>query len=195
MAPDTTSAPRLSAKMIEEVALRLMGRDGFASVSMRQVAAELGVQVGALYNHVPDKQQMLARVIFAALDSVEAAWDSALSVEDIAGRIDAVLLAHLRFVLHAPEAAALPERDLQFLSADDQEQVSSRIAARRSRLEGLLRDGRDAGILKFPDAGIMATAVLSTVEGVGRWAPTSDLSEERIERITLNLVRRLMSRS
>jgi len=41
-------------------ALRVLDQNGLEFCSMRRVAAELGVQAGALYHHVPDKQTLLA---------------------------------------------------------------------------------------------------------------------------------------
>lgn len=115
MARIAGSHARLTGPRIEEAALRLIGRDGFAAVSMRQVAAEVGVQVGALYNYVPDKQQLLARLVYGALDAAEAAWAEVAPGGDIGEEIDRLAMAHLRFVLGssrgrrlAPARAAVP---------------------------------------------------------------------------------------
>ena len=42
-------------------------RHGYAAVSMRQIAAEVGVQAGALYAYTPDKQALLAESADPAL--------------------------------------------------------------------------------------------------------------------------------
>lgn len=52
----------LSAPAIVETAHRLLLDYGLQDVSMRRLAAELDVRPGALYYHVPNKQQLLARV-------------------------------------------------------------------------------------------------------------------------------------
>lgn len=88
----------------------------------------------------------------------------------------------------------MPLRELRFLADDDREEVTRRIAARVGRLEGVLRAGRDAGILRVPDVGFLATALLSMVEGVANWARDSGLPEERIERMTQHMIRRMLPR-
>ncbi|GFZ92177.1 TetR/AcrR family transcriptional regulator [Nesterenkonia alkaliphila] len=52
----------LTAAEIVETAHELVGDYGLQDVSMRRVAAELGVAPGALYYHVPNKQELLRRV-------------------------------------------------------------------------------------------------------------------------------------
>ncbi len=44
---------------IRAAAQSLFAQHGFAAVSMRQIAAQVGVQAGALYNYTPDKQALL----------------------------------------------------------------------------------------------------------------------------------------
>ncbi|GAB3193484.1 TetR/AcrR family transcriptional regulator [Nesterenkonia suensis] len=52
----------LSAPTIIDAAHRLLLDYGLQDVSMRRLAAELDVRPGALYYHVPNKQELLARV-------------------------------------------------------------------------------------------------------------------------------------
>ncbi|HDR28004.1 TetR/AcrR family transcriptional regulator, partial [Rhodovulum sp.] len=60
MARTSGSHSQITGPRLREAAQRLFARHGYASVTMRQIAAEVGVQVGALYNYIPDKQGLLA---------------------------------------------------------------------------------------------------------------------------------------
>lgn len=51
-------------------ALEILDAFGLPDLSMRRVATSLGVQVGALYHHVPDKQSLLAAIAERILDDV-----------------------------------------------------------------------------------------------------------------------------
>ncbi len=51
---------RNSRSDVVAAALLVLGEHGLEGCSMRRVAAELGVQPGALYHHVPNKQTLLA---------------------------------------------------------------------------------------------------------------------------------------
>lgn len=52
----------LTAESIVAAAQRLLTEYGLQDVTMRRLAAELDVRPGALYYHVPNKQELLTRV-------------------------------------------------------------------------------------------------------------------------------------
>ena len=52
----------LTRERIVETALSVLRDFGLADLSMRRLAKELGVQAGALYWHVPNKQELLYAV-------------------------------------------------------------------------------------------------------------------------------------
>ena len=59
MARTQGSHSDITGPRVRDAALRLFARHGYASVSMRQIANDVGVQAGALYNYTPDKQTQL----------------------------------------------------------------------------------------------------------------------------------------
>ena len=44
---------------IRDAGLRLIYRHGYEVMSLRQLAREVGIQAGSLYNHISTKQQLL----------------------------------------------------------------------------------------------------------------------------------------
>ena len=58
----------LSSETIVQAAHRLLTEYGLQDVTMRRLAAELGVRPGALYYHVPNKQELLRRVAHQLLE-------------------------------------------------------------------------------------------------------------------------------
>ncbi|MFI6831291.1 TetR/AcrR family transcriptional regulator C-terminal domain-containing protein [Kribbella sp. NPDC050241] len=92
---------KLDAGAIATAALGLLDDTGVDGLTMRKVAAELGVQAPALYWHVKNKQELLdamARVLFvSAVDGIEAPrrgtqWQDWLI--ELAGRLRAALLRY-----------------------------------------------------------------------------------------------------
>ena len=73
MARKTGSHSQITGPRVREAALRLIARHGFAAVSMRQIAADVGVQAGALYNYIPDKQALLFELMKRHMDDLLAA--------------------------------------------------------------------------------------------------------------------------
>ncbi|MDQ2588637.1 TetR/AcrR family transcriptional regulator C-terminal domain-containing protein [Saccharothrix yanglingensis] len=63
--------PILSASRIRTVALHIIDRDGLDGLSMRKLAAELGVQAASLYGHVDTKDDLLHEVAAEILAEVD----------------------------------------------------------------------------------------------------------------------------
>jgi AcrR family transcriptional regulator len=99
-----TSRRALTRERVVAEALTVIAADGAQSLSMRALAARLGVVPGALYRHVRGKEQLYDLILDAVLGEVDcragpaAPW--AGQVTALARRLRAVLEAH-------PGAAAL----------------------------------------------------------------------------------------
>lgn len=70
----------LTRESIVRAAIAVIERDSAGALSMRRVAAELGVGTMSLYNHVPDREALVedvAQTVLAALDVPEEEADPA----------------------------------------------------------------------------------------------------------------------
>ena len=85
MARTAGSHSALTAPRIREAAQALFAQHGYAAVSMRQIAAEVGVQVGALYNYTSDKQSLLFDLMSSHLDDLLSALSHARKLRDDRG--------------------------------------------------------------------------------------------------------------
>ncbi|NJP92137.1 TetR/AcrR family transcriptional regulator [Nonomuraea sp. FMUSA5-5] len=68
----------LSRAAVLEAAIRVADRGGVEAITMRKVAAELGVEAMSLYHHVPNKDAILDGVVdmvFAAIELPGDGWD------------------------------------------------------------------------------------------------------------------------
>ncbi|MBX7192971.1 MAG: TetR/AcrR family transcriptional regulator C-terminal domain-containing protein [Sandaracinaceae bacterium] len=63
--------PPLSRERVLETALAMVDRAGVESLSMRAVAAELGVEAMSLYRHVASKEALLEGLVAVILDEIE----------------------------------------------------------------------------------------------------------------------------
>ena len=100
---------RLTRERVVAEALAVIAQDGVQALTMRSLAARLGVVPGALYHHVGNKQQLQDLVLDSVLAEVDLDLDSSLGWT---GQLK--LLAHrLRAVLedHPGVAGILKTRD------------------------------------------------------------------------------------
>lgn len=117
--------PAVTRDALVTAALVVLERDGLDALSMRRVAAELGVQAASLYWHVRHKEELLdlvADAVLAGMDMTVPDGDWREQVRALAHRYrahlktrrDAARLIAGRFVL-GPNAAAIMEDSLRVL--------------------------------------------------------------------------------
>jgi AcrR family transcriptional regulator len=101
--------PQLTRQRVVAEALTIIAQNGVHALTMRGLAARLGVVPGALYHHVRNKQQLLDLLLDGVLAEVDVTIDPSLAWPD-----QLKVLAHrLRDVLerHPGTAAVLKTRD------------------------------------------------------------------------------------
>ena len=106
---DPDRRPQLTRQRVVTEALAVIAEDGVQALTMRRLAARLGVVPGALYHHVGNKQQLQDLLLDGVLAEIDLHLDPSLSW---AGQLK--ILAHrLRVVLeaHPGVAAILKTRD------------------------------------------------------------------------------------
>jgi TetR/AcrR family transcriptional regulator, tetracycline repressor protein len=97
--PDSPESRRaLTRDRVVAEALTVISTDGAAALSMRALAARLGVVPGAIYRHVRSKEQLLDLVVDGVLAETDTRVGSTLSwteqVKTLAHRLRAVLEDH-----------------------------------------------------------------------------------------------------
>lgn len=191
MARKTGSFAETTGPKVRQAALRLFARDGFAAVSMRQIAAEVGLQAGALYSYTPDKQTLLFALLHAHLEARAALLPGpAAPPEEPTLALQAFTLAHLRFHAEAPEASDLLRLETRSLTPENRAKVAQLEAAYHGRLEAILGAGAAGKLFATPQTGLAAGAVLGLLQAALLWGRENSLPQERFERIVWNMVRR-----
>jgi len=90
--------PQLTRERVVAEALTTIAQDGVQALTMRTLAARLGVVAGALYHHVRNKQQLQDLVLDGVLAEVDCRVDPSVpwaeQIKLLAHRLRAVLEAH-----------------------------------------------------------------------------------------------------
>ncbi|MDF0603788.1 TetR/AcrR family transcriptional regulator [Psychromarinibacter sp. C21-152] len=176
---------------IREAALRLFARHGYAAVSMRQIATEVGVQAGALYLYIPDKQTLLFDMMRSQMEELLAAWDELPAAGAPVARLEAFVRFHICYNLARPDAAFLGAMEMRNLEPENYRAVARLRDGYEAELAAILRDGAASGAMRVPDVRLATKAVLAMLNGVTGWYREGGrLSRERVERIYWNMVRR-----
>jgi len=189
MARTAGSHSDITGPRIEKAALRLIARHGFAAVSMRQIAADVGVQAGALYNYLPDKQTLLARLMVRHMeDLLEASAD--LSAGSPMQRLQDFVHFHIEQNLNRADEVFVAYMELRNLNAENFATVERLRNAYEAKLEDILAVGARDGTFTLADTKITTRAVIAMLNGVNTWfRDGGELSLESVQKIYWDLVR------
>jgi len=180
MAPVTAALRCANFEERRDRAMALFAEKGFGQVSMRELAAHVGLTAGSLYHHFPSKQDLLYDLIEELYEELQATLDQGRRARAQGKPVLACLIAtHWQLHGERPLQFRLAERDFCCLSEDQQ----ARLAQLRERYEaGLLRliapQARLAGETLAATGHVLATLLnqlpgmlrgkgLGEAEGVG----------------------------
>ena len=194
MARKQGSHSEITGPKVQAAALQLIAQHGFAAVSMRQIAAQVGVQAGALYNYTPDKQSLLFELMRTHMTDLLAAWDAADIQGDPFTRLEGFTRFHIRFHLPRADQVFVAYMELRNLSPEN----FSRIEAMRHRyedaLEDILRAGEAKGVFEMDDTRVTTMALIGMLTGLSHWYRTDGrLPTAKIEAIYWELVRKAVA--
>ncbi|MBY5932040.1 TetR/AcrR family transcriptional regulator [Tateyamaria omphalii] len=168
MARTTGSHSDITGPRIRDAALRLFARHGYAAVSMRQIAGEVGVQAGALYNYIPDKQSLLVELMRDHMVELLEAVPVDRSDPPLA-QLEAFVRFHIGFHHARPDAVFIAYMELRNLEPGNFAEIEELRGRYEAVLERILRDGAGAGVFDVPDPKIATLAVIAMLTGVTTW--------------------------
>lgn len=193
MARTAGSHSDITGPRINETALRLFAQQGYAAVSMRQIAREVGVQAGALYNYTPDKQSLLLKLMQDHLEQLLQARQAVAKPETSLDRLEEFTRFHIRFHLERPDEVFIAYMELRNLTPDNFALVSTLRGQYEAELETILRKGQAEGLFHVPDPKLATLAVIAMLNGVNTWFRSGGrLSLDEVEQIYWNMVRQAM---
>ncbi|EDM71651.1 transcriptional regulator, TetR family protein [Roseobacter sp. AzwK-3b] len=194
MARTQGSHSDITGPRVREAALRLFAREGYAAVSMRQIAGEVGVQAGALYNYTPDKQTLLFDLMKAHMDDLLTAWEAEAAPEHPLEALERFARFHIRFNTERADAVFVSYMELRNLSPENFEVIEGLRRRYEDQLEHILRRGVALGLFDVAEPKITTMAVIAMLTGVNTWFRDGGrLSLPDVETIYWDMVRRAVT--
>jgi AcrR family transcriptional regulator len=169
MARKTGSHSDITGPRVREAAIRLFTQHGYAAVSMRQIAAEVGVQAGALYLYTPNKQTLLFDLLFSQMDGAVTALKAAGLKGPADVQLDGFVRAHLRYHLGGTSGSFIPYTELRNLTAANYEKVEVMRRVYEAALEKIVAAGAKSGQFAVEDSKLTTLVLISILNGVLTW--------------------------
>ncbi len=189
MARTQGSKAEITGPLVRDAARKLFARHGFAAVSMRQIAADVGVQVGALYAYTPDKQALLADLLRVHMEEILAVWQDD-PARPALERLESFLRFHIQTSLERPEAVFLSYMELRSLTPENRRDIAELRRRYEDMLEAILIAGEAQGSMSVPDSRLTTMALIAMLTGVANWYREGGrLDQDRVMAVYGDLVR------
>ncbi|TPK92075.1 TetR/AcrR family transcriptional regulator [Mesorhizobium sp. B2-4-12] len=194
MARTTGSDGERTEAAVREAAVNLIARYGYEAMSMRRLAAEVGVQAAALYRYFPTKEDLLFTLMREHMEGLSQAWENARPDHaDPIAQLAAYVRNHITFHIERRHATHVSNMELRSLSPDRLTQILRLRTAYEKELRAILRDGAEAGTFNVEDTGLTAMALIQMMTGVIVWfRPGERLSITEVTATYLSMTMRLV---
>ena len=179
---------------IRDAAAVLMARHGYEAVSMRRLAAQVGVQAAALYRYFPTKEDLLFTLMREHMQALLGSWEAARPAGgDATARLAAFVANHIRFHVERRHSTHVSNMELRSLSPQRLTAILKLRGQYEKELRQILRDGAEAGRFTVDDVTLTAMAIIQMITGVIVWfRPDERLSAGQVARTYHAMTMRLV---
>ncbi|AKH99719.1 transcriptional regulator, TetR family [Hoeflea sp. IMCC20628] len=183
-----------TAEKLRNAALELFARSGYAAVSMRAIAAETGVQAGAIYNHFPTKQDLLNELLRVHMETLLTSWEE-VSEPGLAPpqALEQFVRFHIRYHLDRSREVFISYMELRSLE-DENFSAIERLRRDYEKVpRAILERGAADGSFDIIDPQLTTMAMIAMLTGMTTWyRENGRLSLDEIEAVYVRLVARLV---
>lgn len=167
---------------IRKAGLRLIFEHGYEAMSLRQLAAEVGIQAGSLYNHISTKQELLFDLIQDHINELLRQLDRALEgKQGPVDRLRAFVAFHVTYHMTRKREVFIANSELRSLEPRNYEAIVALRGAYEQRLAGILAEGAAKGVFAVVDVQVATFAIIALLTGLCGWyRPGGRLTREAI---------------
>ena len=155
---------------IRKAGVRLIFEHGYEAMSLRQLAAEVGIQAGSLYNHISTKQDLLFDLVQDHINDLLRELDLALEGKaDPVEQLRAFDAFHVTYHMTRKREVFIANSELRSLDAKNYDAVVSLRGAYEQRLAQILTDGVSDGVFEVVDIQVATFAIIALLTGLCTW--------------------------
>lgn len=129
-------------------AAALFRERGYASASLRDVAAAVGLSKAGLYHHFPSKEKILEAVYERAVDVLEAGLRDVMAVDGTEARLRALITGRASAIADEQDVMTVYWQERPWIAPDILSGLELRLRAYRRTIMGLIEAGQREGVLR-----------------------------------------------
>jgi AcrR family transcriptional regulator len=167
---------------IKRAGVKRIYEHGFEAMKLRDLAADVGIQPGSLYNYITQKEEFLFTLIKEIMEELHAGLRAALA--DAGGPLEALerfVDFHIRWHTARRREVFVGNMELRSLSQAHYREIVDLRQAYEDELHTVLEDGNRQRIWSVPEPRITVFAIIAMLTGVCTWyRPRGRLSQEAL---------------
>lgn len=190
MARTLGSSGPATFEAIRKAGLRLIYERGYEAMSLRQLASEISMSQGSLYNHIATKQDLLFVLVRDHMQDLLDHADRALEgVTGASERLVALVEFHVNYHIDRKREVFISYSELRSLEPRNFDVIVGMRKAYENKLIAILDEGAAAGVFTIFDHQAAAFGILSMLAGICTWYnPKGRLSKKELAALFVEMV-------
>lgn len=192
--PEGMTPPGTRGRILH-AGLHTFAEFGFFGASIRDIAAEAGINSATLYAHYPSKEHILAAIVLHGHEELHRRLQEALvhAGSDPADQLEALVRAHVSVHTDYPLLALVTNSELYALSAEQAlAAVTLREQSRALLLQVLIR-GVEVGEFRMQDPVLTALALAGMGMRIATWfGPDVPFTAEQVAEAHVEMALRMV---
>ena len=190
-------APVTTAETITAAAVELFFEHGYEATTLRQIAAQVGIQVGSLYNHISSKEELLFSIMSGIIEELLGELEAGLEgVDDPVDRLRAAVGVHVFFHTARAREVFIGNSELRSLEPAKRKTVVRLRDRYETLFAQILDDGVQAGVFEVNDLKLTTYAVLAMLTQPASWyQPGGRLDLDKIAEVYGDIILRSLASS
>ena len=170
MARIAGSSGTKTKKAIREAAIKRIYKYGFEAMKLRDLAADVGITAGSLYNYITQKEDFLFQLLTELMDAVRADVTVEMDgITDPAERLRRYIAFHLNWHTARRMEVSIGTMELRSLSPEHYDIIVGYREEYQGVLTQILQDGQDAGLWNVADVKVATYAIIAMLTGISNW--------------------------
>lgn len=166
---------------IIQTAARLFKEKGYSAVTMRDLAAGMGIKAASLYNHISSKQDILKEIIISIAEEFTQGMEDIQSSEnDTISKLKEIITLHVEITSNNTYGMASLNNDWMHL----EEQLEYYLELRHryeDNFRDIINEGIKSGDIIKENSDTILFSILSTLRSLYLWIPKKeDLNPEKL---------------
>ena len=157
-------------EIIKQHAAYLFRLKGYKATSMRDIAHEVGMEAASLYNHISNKQEILAELMMHIAElfteGMENIQNSSLSPRE---KMERLIALHIRYTVEKPDAVEIITSEWVHLEEPHHKSYLLLRSAYEHNIQNIIETGIQEKQFAKVDTQIAAFSILSTLRWLYSW--------------------------